>query len=330
MYNFMRFEDQAMLRLLQAQDRQMRAKAATEPTQAGLGQNARGEKLRRRQLARSFAQEEGLSFDDTPKRERELLRLREKRVRERARAADAEARRKRTEDAGAVAALYPGLAVEFDGSLEAADELLRAKSSGDAVTWDRIRMLSLIGVEGCRVVRRVQESTDRVGGGLWAAMFLSGALLVFDTVVGTVVDGSMLALLFAFFFILYAANLGRPDLAMARLVRSREESNSKRSTSYESVRKRGEVSAVRGSSDRPTAGSSSRRGIVHRCPIPGCEKVFEGSRRGWDSHVASARLHPGWQPEAIDGEDRKRLFREEFGVWFEVIPSAPVRVGPND
>ena len=130
----------------------------------------------------------------------------------------------------------------------------------------------------------------------------------------------MLALLFALFFAVHAANLRRPDLAMARLKRRREQSNSSRPTTYESVRKRGGASTIPDASDRATAESAQpaeRHPITHHCPIPGCEKGFEGSRRGWCTHVASARLRPGWQSEVIDSEDRKRLFREEFGDWFE-------------
>ena len=52
------------------------------------------------------------------------------------------------------------------------------------------------------------------------------------------------------------------------------------------------------------------------CPIPGCSKVFTGSRSGWDAHVASLRVHPDWRPEIEIGEDRKRAFREEHEDWF--------------
>ena len=54
----------------------------------------------------------------------------------------------------------------------------------------------------------------------------------------------------------------------------------------------------------------------YRCPIPGCERVFVGSRRGWDAHVGSARLHRGWRPDVADPKERRRMFREEFGHWF--------------
>ena len=57
--------------------------------------------------------------------------------------------------------------------------------------------------------------------------------------------------------------------------------------------------------------------VVYRCPIPGCDKVFIGSRGGWDTHVGSVRLHPAWKSSVGDPKMRKRLFREEFGDWFE-------------
>ena len=61
--------------------------------------------------------------------------------------------------------------------------------------------------------------------------------------------------------------------------------------------------------------SSARR--EYRCPIADCEKIFRGSRGGWDAHVASTRRHPDWRSEIKDPEKRKRLFRKEFRDWFE-------------
>ena len=58
-------------------------------------------------------------------------------------------------------------------------------------------------------------------------------------------------------------------------------------------------------------------GKVYRCPISGCGKVFGDSRRGWDAHVGSARMHRGWRSEIDNPEERKRAFREEYGDWFE-------------
>jgi len=57
------------------------------------------------------------------------------------------------------------------------------------------------------------------------------------------------------------------------------------------------------------------RGVFH-CPIPGCSMEFLGSRGGWDGHVLSLRTHPEWHPEVDDPEERKRLFKEEYGTWF--------------
>ena len=71
------------------------------------------------------------------------------------------------------------------------------------------------------------------------------------------------------------------------------------------------------SASRAGAGSGANGGEAYPCPIPGCGKVFAGSRGGWDAHVGSARLHPQWRRGVADPEERKRLFREEFGDWFE-------------
>jgi hypothetical protein len=53
-----------------------------------------------------------------------------------------------------------------------------------------------------------------------------------------------------------------------------------------------------------------------RCPITGCDKVFQGSRGGWDGHVGSLRLHPWWHPDVTDAEERKRRFEREFPAFF--------------
>ncbi|MCR9279330.1 MAG: hypothetical protein NXH85_15340 [Pseudomonadaceae bacterium] len=55
---------------------------------------------------------------------------------------------------------------------------------------------------------------------------------------------------------------------------------------------------------------------VYHCPIPGCTKVFHGSRGGWDAHVASARKHPAWHPTIKDPVERKARFRDAFSDWF--------------
>ena len=54
----------------------------------------------------------------------------------------------------------------------------------------------------------------------------------------------------------------------------------------------------------------------YRCPIPGCSKVFQGSRGGWDAHVASLRKHLDWYPDVKSPQLRKELFRRDFGGWF--------------
>ncbi len=59
------------------------------------------------------------------------------------------------------------------------------------------------------------------------------------------------------------------------------------------------------------------KGTEYRCPIPQCDKVFRGSRGGWDAHVASTTKHPVWHPDVVDGKKRKDLFRREYPDWFD-------------
>jgi len=65
---------------------------------------------------------------------------------------------------------------------------------------------------------------------------------------------------------------------------------------------------------RDVAGGAAARSF--RCPIPGCEKIYEGTRGGWDSHVASVRAHSLWHPEVVSAEERKLRFKEEFSEFF--------------
>ena len=63
-----------------------------------------------------------------------------------------------------------------------------------------------------------------------------------------------------------------------------------------------------------TAKPSAR--AAYSCPIPGCSKVFTVTRGGWDAHVASRGKHPDWHPDVTDPDDRKRMFKTEYGHWF--------------
>jgi hypothetical protein len=58
---------------------------------------------------------------------------------------------------------------------------------------------------------------------------------------------------------------------------------------------------------------------VYQCPIADCDKVFRGSRSGWDGHVGSLRLHPEWHPELLQAEERKRRFEIEFPGFFRKL-----------
>jgi hypothetical protein len=80
--------------------------------------------------------------------------------------------------------------------------------------------------------------------------------------------------------------------------------------------RRGEIQS------RPSTSSEARRmqvrsaGRTFRCPIKGCEKIYEGTRRGWDGHVGSARIHPCWRPDLTSAEARKRQFELQFPEFF--------------
>ena len=62
--------------------------------------------------------------------------------------------------------------------------------------------------------------------------------------------------------------------------------------------------------------AASPEGQRYRCPIPGCTKVFHGSRGGWDGHVDSLKNHPSWEP-TLTGHARHQKFREKFPDFFE-------------
>ena len=59
--------------------------------------------------------------------------------------------------------------------------------------------------------------------------------------------------------------------------------------------------------------SSKSGGAEYPCPIPGCSKIFRNSRGGWDTHVGSLRKHPDWHPDVSNPEERKRIFKAEYG-----------------
>ena len=73
---------------------------------------------------------------------------------------------------------------------------------------------------------------------------------------------------------------------------------------------------LRGSQDPAAAGrntSSESGGAEYPCPIPGCSKIFRRSRGGWDAHVGSLRIHPDWHPDVSNPEERKWIFKAEYG-----------------
>lgn len=53
-----------------------------------------------------------------------------------------------------------------------------------------------------------------------------------------------------------------------------------------------------------------------RCPIPGCNFVYEVGIRGWAFHVGRSANHPAWQAELAAPTNRQNAFRKEFPEWF--------------
>lgn len=67
----------------------------------------------------------------------------------------------------------------------------------------------------------------------------------------------------------------------------------------------------------PTEKSSLARVMsTYVCPIPGCDKVYQRTRGGWDAHIGSLRTHPNWHPELANPEDRKMMYRIDFPEFF--------------
>lgn len=73
-------------------------------------------------------------------------------------------------------------------------------------------------------------------------------------------------------------------------------------------RSQGPAAAVRNT-------SSESGGAEYPCPIPGCSHIFRNSRGGWDTHVGSLRKHPDWHPDVSNHEERKGIFKDEYGYW---------------
>jgi hypothetical protein len=67
---------------------------------------------------------------------------------------------------------------------------------------------------------------------------------------------------------------------------------------------------------RAPSRSTRVSGAAFACPIPGCSKVFVGSRGGWDAHVGAIARHPAWHPDVREPEARKHRFRAEFPAFF--------------
>jgi hypothetical protein len=63
-------------------------------------------------------------------------------------------------------------------------------------------------------------------------------------------------------------------------------------------------------------GRRQRERETYSCPIAGCNRIFQGSRGGWDAHVGSLRLHQEWHPELQERRKRRQQFKIEFPDFF--------------
>jgi len=57
----------------------------------------------------------------------------------------------------------------------------------------------------------------------------------------------------------------------------------------------------------------------HRCPIPGCNYVFEHGATGWAKHVGSPSNHEGWLPDTAGSDVRKATFEAQFPEFFNNV-----------
>ncbi|HEX4996923.1 MAG TPA: hypothetical protein VFY29_01775 [Terriglobia bacterium] len=72
----------------------------------------------------------------------------------------------------------------------------------------------------------------------------------------------------------------------------------------------------------PRSAAAPVTGQTFRCPISGCDKVFQKSRWGWDAHVGSLKKHPQWRPDLTSPPLRCEAFRREFPEFFDQASSA--------
>ena len=91
--------------------------------------------------------------------------------------------------------------------------------------------------------------------------------------------------------------------------------------------RRGHADRADGSTVTQRYTSSPSGGGEYPCPIPGCSKVFHGSRGGWDAHVASFRRHPAWHPDVSNPEERKQIFKHEYADWFHTSHASSAEIG---
>lgn len=67
----------------------------------------------------------------------------------------------------------------------------------------------------------------------------------------------------------------------------------------------------------PAPRISVSAGGVFRCPLKGCEHVFEKGIEGWEEHVSNFENHPDYLPDVRSPKMRLATFEErDFPGWF--------------
>ncbi|WP_417735654.1 hypothetical protein [Rosistilla oblonga] len=85
----------------------------------------------------------------------------------------------------------------------------------------------------------------------------------------------------------------------------------------ENAMERTEMPNTRPGRRRRTNSMAERSYREFPCPIEGCPHVFQGSRGGWDPHVASLKNHKDWRQDLRTGKERMDAFKKDFPEFFE-------------
>lgn len=59
---------------------------------------------------------------------------------------------------------------------------------------------------------------------------------------------------------------------------------------------------------------------MKKCPIPGCNYVYQRGIAGWHRHVSHPSTHPYWHQDATAVKERIALFQLEYPEFFPPKP----------